>query len=204
MRFAWLVAVVLFGSNLAHAEDRSAVVTIGGAFGGASSVSSMTTPGYYSPDNAAPDGGMSGPGGGLGAARVTLGWEKPLPEFGLDGKSNFSGSFVPELNVGSLFESDRAEGFLGLGLRAELRAAHNRIAPFNLTYKVGGYLVGRALVLGKSQDATYEFGIGEWFARFRGFSRAGFELTIMSRPHYMDTDETQIIGLFSLYAGWSP
>ncbi|HTL35742.1 MAG TPA: hypothetical protein VL326_21580 [Kofleriaceae bacterium] len=205
MRFALLVAVVvLLVSNVAHA-DRSAVLTLGGAFGGASTVSSST---YYdgsmSDPYYAPDDTMSGPQGAIGAARASLAWEKPLPEFLDDRKSNFSGSFVPELNIGSLFESDRAEGFLGLGLRAELRAAHNRIAPFNLTYKVGGYFVGRALVLGKSQDAVYEFGIGEWFARFKGFSRAGFELTIMARPHYMDTDDTQILGLFSLYAGWAP
>lgn len=200
MRCAWLVAVVLLASNVAHAEDRSAVFTLGGAIGASSSTSWMATDsGYWTNDNT-----MQGQGGPLGAARLSVAWERPLPEFREAGKSNFSGSLVPELNVGSLFETDRAEGFLGLGLRAELRAAHNRIMPFNLTYKVGGYLVGRALVLGKSQDAAYEFGIGEYFARSTGFNRAGFELTVTSRPHYMETDETQIIGLFSLYVGWSP
>jgi hypothetical protein len=204
MRLACLVVVVLV-SNVAHAEERSAVVTIGGAFGGASSVSSMSTDYNYDYDYASPDGAMSGPSDGLGAVRATLAWERPSPAFEMEpGKSNFSGSLVPELAIGSLFEHDRAEGFVGIGLRAELRAAHNSIKPFGLTYKVGGYLVGRALVLGKSQDAAYEFGFGEYFPRFSSFTRIGFEMSVMARPHYMDADETQVIGLFSLFAGWAP
>ncbi|HUS27346.1 MAG TPA: hypothetical protein VMZ53_02525 [Kofleriaceae bacterium] len=189
MRFACLVAVLLV-SNVAYAEERSTVVSVGGAFGFLGGTDVM-------PEDA-------GQPGGIGAIRATLAWERPSPEYGAIGKSNFSGSLVPELVVGSLFEEERAEGFVGLGLRAELRAAHNHLSPFGWTYKVGGYLVGRALVLGKSQDATYEFGIGEYFPRRAGYTRAGFELTMAVRPHTMDTDEAQVIGLLSLFAGWAP
>jgi hypothetical protein len=188
MRFACLV-VVLLASNVAHAEERSGVLSVNGGFG------------FLAHEEWMEDGNTSG---GLGAVRATYAWERPSPQFAVDGKSNFSGSLVPELVVGTLLEEDRAEGFVGLGLRAELRAAHNKIAPFNLKYKVGAYLVARAMVLGKSQDAAYEFGIGEYFPRFSGFTRMGFELTVISRPNYMDTNDWQAGALLSLFAGFAP
>jgi hypothetical protein len=189
MRFA-CVLVVLLVANVAHA-DRTAVVTVGGAFGAQGGED-------YMPEGT-PEAGP------IGAVRATLAWERPSPAFLPEpGKSNFSGSLVPELIVGSLFEQERAEGFVGIGLRAELRGAHNQIMPFGLTYKVGGYLVGRALVLGGTQDAAYEFGLGEYFPRFSGFTRAGFEMTVITRPHYMQSDEWQGTFLLSLFAGWAP
>lgn len=190
MRFA-CVLVVLLGSNVARAEDRSAVVSVGGAYGFITNETPMAE------EAVLPEG--------VGAVRATLAWERPLPALPELGKSTFSGSLVPELVAGSLLEEDRAEGFLGLGLRAELRAAHNKIGLWAFPYKVGGYLVARALVLGKSQDAAYEFGFGEYFMRPHGSTtRVGFELTLISRPAYMETDQTQTAGLFSLFAGWSP
>lgn len=189
MRFA-CVLVVLLVANVAHA-DRTAVVTVGGAFGAMGGESLM-------PD-AAPEAGP------VGLVRGTVAWERPSPPFLTEpGKSNFSGSFVPELIVGSFLEQDRAEGFVGIGLRAELRGAHNDIQPFGLTYKVGGYLVARALVLGRTQDAAYEFGLGEYFPRFSGFTRAGFEMTVISRPNYMESDGWQGALMLSLFAGWAP
>jgi hypothetical protein len=186
MRFACLL-VVLLASNVAHAEERSGVLTVNGGFG------------FLAHEEWMGDGN-----GGLGVVRATYAWERPSPQFGEDGKSNFSGSFVPELVAGTFLEEDRAEGFLGLGLRAELRAAHNRIKPFGFKYKVGAYLVARAMVLGKSQDAAYEFGFGEYFPRFSSFTRMGFELTVISRPNYMETTDWQAGALLSLFAGWSP
>ena len=199
MRLACVVVVVLFASNVAHAEDRSAVVSVSGGVGAE----------WGASDDAVPlEGALyrepNGGGTELAGVRATLAWERPSPDFVADGKSNFSGSLVPELVVGSLVDDQRAQGYLGLGLRAELRAAHNRIMPFGLRYKVGGYFVGRALVVGKEQDAAYEFGFGEYFPRFSTFTRVGFEMTVAVRPHYMDTDETQYFGLFSIFAGWAP
>jgi hypothetical protein len=181
--------LVLVLPTLAHADERHTVVSIGGALG------AMGVDG--GPDHA--DSGQP-----IGSIRATLAFEREPPSFGDVGKSKFSGSFVPELVAGGFLEDDRAEGFVGVGLRAEVRAAHNQLAPFGWTYKVAGYLSARAVVLGGTQDHAYEFGLGEYFVRRSGFTRAGFELSVLLRPDYMSSDQVSAAGLFSLFAGWAP
>ena len=137
--------------------------------------------------------------------RASLTWEHPLPQIpDEEGDWSADGSLVPELVAGSLFEPDRAEGYVGVGVRADLRMAQNAMGLFKITMRGGVYLAARALVVGESQDVTYDFTLGEYFARRHNQTRFGWELQVLDRPHYAETDAQYMGFLVSLYAGWAP
>lgn len=180
-----VVFVALCAASEARA-DRLTIVNIGGGGGLLGDIDSVDP-------------------GGMWNVRGSLTWEHPqVPIPTEEGKWDADGSLVPELVVGSLFERDRAEGYVGVGVRADLRLSQNAMGLLKVTMRGGVYVSARALVVGNSQDVTYEFGLGEYFARHHSEGRFGWELQVLDRPHWQQTD-TQYMGmLFSLYAGWAP
>ena len=184
MRLA-LAIVVLLVPGLAHA-DRTTIVNIGGNLGVHGDVDATT-----------PDA--------LGGPRLTLAWEnEPLAIPAEPGTHDLGVGLVPELVVGGFFEEDRMEGYLGVGVRAELRMAQNAMGLLKWTTRGAGYLSGRALVVGESRDVTYEFGLGQYFARVSNFTRFGYEISVLHRPHWQQSDSQYIGFLMSLYVGWAP
>lgn len=184
MRLA-LAIVVLFVPALAHA-DRTTVVNIGAGIGAAGNV-----------DSVEPDG--------VGGPRATLAWETaPLAIPAEEGTFDLGGQLVPELLVGTMFEEDRAEGFLGVGVRAELKMAQNAMGLLKWTTRGGAYLSARGLVIGETRDVMYEFGVGQYFERVKNFTRFGYEIQVLNRPHFEQMDNHYMGFLFSLYVGWAP
>lgn len=182
---ALVVLAGLLVANEARA-DRATIVNLGGGGGLLGDV-----------DSVEPDG--------MWNVRGSLTWEHPQPQIPADeGEWDADGSLVPELVVGSLFEKDRAEGYVGVGVRADLRMAQNAMGLFKVTMRGGVYVSARALVVGESQDVTYEFGLGEYFARHHNETRFGWEIQVLDRPHYTETDAQYMGFLFSLYVGWAP
>jgi len=182
---ALVLVAGLLVANEARA-DRSTIVNLGGGLGVQGDVEAVEPDVVWS-------------------VRASLTWEHPQPQIPADeGDWNADGSLVPELVAGSLFEPDRAEGYVGVGVRADLRMAQNAMGLFKITMRGGVYLAARALVVGESQDVTYEFALGEYFARRHNETRFGWELGVLDRPHYSDTDAQHMGFLVSLYVGWAP
>jgi hypothetical protein len=184
MRLA-LAIVVLLVPGLAHA-DRTTIVNIGAGIGVLGDVDA-TAPGV------------------MFAPRATLAWEDALlPIPAEPGTHDIGGALVPEIVVGSLFEEDRAEGFVGVGIRAELKMSQNAMGLLKWTTRGAGYLSARGLVVGETRDVAYEFGVGQYFAKRTNFTRFGYEIQVMHRPHWQQTDSQYLGFLFSLYVGWAP
>jgi hypothetical protein len=185
MRRHLLVAFALLVPSVAHA-DRTTIVNLGlgvGVFGDVEATE---------PDS-------------MIAPRATLAWENaPLAIPDEPGTFHAGVALVPELTVGSLFESDRAEGYLGVGVRGELQMAQNAMGLLKWTTRGAAYLSARALVVGETRDVNYDFGIGQYFMRRHNFTRFGYEIEVLDRPHYMQTDSHYIGFVMSLYVGWAP
>ena len=180
-----LAALVVLAPTVAHA-DRSTIVNIGGNVGLMGSTDTIEP-------------------GGMGGGRLTLAWEDPqmpIPEE--KGTFDLGVALVPELFVGTLLESDRAEAYLGVGVRGELRMAQNSMGLLEVTARGAGYLSARALVIGETRDATYAFGVGQYFARHKNDTRFGYECELLDRPHFEQTTDHYVGFLFSLYVGWAP
>jgi hypothetical protein len=176
---------VLFAGSESHA-DRRTIVNLGGGGGLLGDVDSISPDGMFN-------------------VRGSLTWEHPQVAIPAEeGTWDADGSLVPELIAGSLFETDRAEGYVGVGVRADLRMAQNSMGLLKVTMRGGVYVTARALVVGEKHDATYEFGLGEYFARHHNETRFGWELSVLDRPHYQQTS-TQYIGMLaSLFVAWAP
>lgn len=180
-----VAALVVLVPALAHA-DRNTIVNIGGNVGLMGNVDAIT-----------PDG--------IGGPRLTLAWENPqMPIPAEKGTFDLGVALVPELFAGTLFESDRAEVYLGVGVRGELRLAQNSMGLLEVTARGAAYLSARALVIGETRDATYAFGFGQYFARLKNDTRFGYEAEFLTRPHFEQTDSHYVGFLFSLYVGWAP
>jgi hypothetical protein len=184
MRLALAIVVVLI-PGLAHA-DRTTIVNIGAGVGVAGNVDAIE-----------PDG--------VGGPRATLAWEtEPLAIPAEAGTFDLGGQLVPELVAGSLFEEDRMEAYVGVGVRAELKMAQNAMGLLKWTTRGGAYLAGRGLVIGETRDVMYEFGVGQYFERVKNMTRFGYEIQVLNRPHFEQQDNHYVGFLFSLYVGWAP
>lgn len=177
-----LVLGLLGASSVAHA-DRATVVDVGFTFGGFDKVDQ--------PGNAGP---LVGP-------RITLGWENPFVTMPDHPGYHFAGVLVPELVAGSYIYDDHAEGYIGVGLRAELQMGQREQGLLKVSARGAMYLVGRALVIGDTRDPMYEFGFGEYLTRFRTRERVGIELTAVVRPQDHGSVDTEAGGFFGLYVG---
>lgn len=180
-----LVLAVVLAPAVAHA-DRKTIVNIGGNVGLMGSTDTITP-------------------GAIGGPRLTLAWEDPqlaIPDE--KGTFDLGVALVPELFAGSLFESDRAEAYLGVGVRGELKIAQNSMGLLEVTARGAAYISARALVVGDTRDATYAFGFGQYFSRLKNETRFGYEAEFLDRPHYEQSSTTYVGFLFSLYVGWAP
>ncbi len=178
----FFVLGVLATSGVAHA-DRTTVLDVGMTFGGISAV--------HDTGNERP---LVGP-------RITLGFEGSFVDVPDQPGYHFAGALVPELVAGSYVYDDRAEGYVGVGLRAEVQMGQREQGLFKVSARGAMYLVGRALVIGDTQDPMYEFGVGEYLTRFHSRQRVGFELTFVDRPHDHGGVEAEAGGFMSLYVG---
>ncbi|HUS27345.1 MAG TPA: hypothetical protein VMZ53_02520 [Kofleriaceae bacterium] len=184
MRLA-LTILVLLVPGLAHA-DRTTIVNIGAGIGALGDVDAIE-----------PDG--------AGGPRVVLAWENaPLPIPAEEGTFDVGLALVPELVGGALIEEDRAEAYVGVGLRGELKMAQNAMGLLRWTTRGAAYVAARALVMGETRDVTYDFGIGQYFAGRTSFTRFGYEIEVLSRPHYEQTDRHFMGFQLLLYVGWAP
>jgi hypothetical protein len=131
----------------------------------------------------------------LGGMRVTLAFEGPLPPPLPPGHDRGDPRLVPELFAG-VQSSDRvAEGYVGAGLRAELRVT---------TYRHDGggfYFAPRAFVIGAHRDAGGEIAAG-WYLAIHDQTRFGMEGAVTARPS--DRAGAHEIGVNALlYVGWA-
>ena len=188
-RLVLLLAVLATGR--AQADDRGLVIDVGAGVGASdvsATASSVTT------------------------GRITLGWEHaPLPLPATKGYA-FGGALVPELVAGTLVGSDRAAGFIGAGLRAELRMAQRNMGLLEVTARGAVYLALRGLVVGDQREPMMELGLGEYFLRHHNWTRIGFELDLITHPTTDPSafDVTNPVNaqslavLVQLYVGWAP
>jgi hypothetical protein len=135
----------------------------------------------------------------LGGVQLVVGFEHaplPIPE---PGALATDLRLVPELLAGFVADDERAEGFVGGGLRGELQVASNKRAAM----RVAIYTAVRAIAIGKHQDGAGELVVGEYISLPRG-RRFGWEGGAMMRPrsdvaedraHELDT-------LLTIYLGW--
>lgn len=178
-----LVLGLVGASSIAHA-DRTTVVDVGMTIGAIDKVDHTS----------GSDAPLIGP-------RITLGFEDSFVTMPDQPGYHFAGALVPELVAGSYIYDDRAEGYVGVGLRAELQMGQREQGLLHVSARGAMYLVGRALVIGDNRDPMYEFGFGEYLTRFRTRERVGIELTAVVRPQDHGDDETHAGGFFGLYVG---
>jgi hypothetical protein len=182
-----LTMTMLGASSVAHA-DRSAILSVGGMFGATGDF----------------EGGYTEPAWG---GRLSLGFDNPLPEMPATRGYKWDGAIVPELVIGGLVlpDAERADGYFGAGIRAELRFAQRDMGLLRVSARGAGYIALRGLVVGEERDGLFEFGIGEYFARHRSSTRIGYEIDVLMAPGDRPMDEGRTdntVGLLmQLYVG---
>ena len=134
----------------------------------------------------------------VAGARATLAFEDaplPIPQGDLYASD---ATLVPELLAGFLPDDTRADGYIGAGLRAELRFASNRHAANQHTALYGA---ARAIVIGKHQDSATEFAIGGYLSHGGDLRRFGWETGVMMRPQDI-AGAHELDCLVSIYTSW--
>jgi hypothetical protein len=182
-----LALCVLAAPAIAHA-DRSTVVDVGVTVGAAGNPNSA--------DSSADGLSLVGP-------RATLSWENPLVGVPDRPGYRFAGALVPQIIVGSYLQSDRADGYLGVGLRADLQMGQRDQGLLKVSARGAIYAVGRALVIGDKREPMYEVGFGEYLSRFHTSTRVGFELTVVVLPDASAAGDpdANVGGFVGLYVG---
>jgi hypothetical protein len=184
-----LLAIVVTCS-LAHADERSTTVTAG-----------VMTGGFAEPM----DDGVDGADGVLGL-RLTLAWEHAPLAMPAEPGFRAGGALVPELFVGSLADDVHAEGFVGAGVRAELRISQLEMGLLKLSARGAVYVAARGLVLGEHQAPFGEIAVGDYWAFGRtSHLRVGIEGSVLVGAHYQMTDagrDRRVGGVVQLLLGW--
>jgi hypothetical protein len=198
----FVLAVSLLAASRAHANERATTLTIGGT------------------------SALGEPGGQTEAVlgRATLAWEHAPLDLPARRGYAFASALVPELFVGGLLSDDRAEGFVGAGLRAELKMAQRDMGLLRVSARAAAYVAARALVIGERRAPAFELAFGEYLLRRHGFGRIGLEIGVLFRDGRGDTvhvtgavahstdgspippriepdDGRQVLVLFTLYGG---
>lgn len=180
-----LVAMVVFGasSSVAHADGRSPILSVGGVLGGVGDL------------DEAPDTAWG--------TRLSVGWEKPLPEMPAKPGYNIAGALVPELFVGGLVlpEARRADGYFGVGVRAELQFAQREMGLLRVSARGAGYVAARGLVVGDDRTGLFEFAIGEYYTRHHGATRIGYEVEVLMNRNIDESGDRTVGVLTQLYVG---
>ncbi len=187
--------LVLAFATSAHAEERRTTIAVGGMLGVFERSTSYEPDYYYAQPEA-----TFGP-------RITLSWEDaPLAYPDAPGY-RFAGAVVPELLGGALVDDVRAQGFIGAGVRAELKMAQREMGLLRVSARGGFYLAARGMVIGDERKPLGEFSIGEYICIGQA-ARIGFEAGLLvGRADRMDTfeaDSTKIGGAALFYIGWQP
>lgn len=144
---------------------------------------------------------------GLFGTRVTLGFENAPLAIPATRGYVLGGALVPELLAGAFVLDDRAVGFVGAGVRLDLKMAQREMGLMRLTARGSAYFAARGMIVGEERTPVLEFGFGQFFARLSSWTRIGYEVDILAsrQPTYDGMTElaTQAI-LFQLYIGWAP
>ena len=196
-----VAALVVVVPSLAHADERRTFVEIGGTAGATARTDTPPSqPGAYQPDvQMIPDAHpLLGP-------RVTLSWEHAPLAMPDEPGYRVGTSLVPELLGGSFIDDKHAAGYVGVGVRGELKLAQRDQGIFHLSARGALYLAARACVVGGSRDPFYEFGFGEYFGGIHTPTRVGFELSFVARHNTVDMADThEMGGLLSFFVGFAP
>jgi hypothetical protein len=189
-----LLVTLLASVSTARAEERAMVVTLAGQAG------ARAIDPYSAEDVVGP--------------RLTLAWEHaPLP---LPATRGFvvGVALVPELLGGAFFFQDRMEGFIGAGIRAELKLAQREMGLLRVTARSNAYLAMRGMAVGEDRDPLVEFAVGQNFIRWHDWTRIGYEVAVLlerrASPSCVDcvyahdAMETAPGVMFQLYVGWAP
>src|SRR5688572_16820183 len=117
-----IALLLVLAPSLASAEERATTFTLGGMAGG-----------FESARHELGADGMVGP-------RLTLAWEHaPLALPDAPGYT-FRGALVPELFGGAFVLEDRAQMFIGAGVRAELKMAQREMGLLKVSARGAAYL----------------------------------------------------------------
>jgi hypothetical protein len=188
--------LLLLVPALAHAEERSTVVTVAGMLGAIEGTASSTDY-YIEPEP------LVGP-------RITLSWENTALALPDARGYKFDGALVPELVGGAYFTDERAQAFIGAGLRAELRMSQREMGLFKISARGAVYLAGRGLVVGDNRKPYGELALGEYFLVGKS-TRIGFEFAaVFTKADQMivyDTyndDGMRSGGMVQIFLGWGP
>jgi hypothetical protein len=184
MRAAVLAVTVLAFAASARADT---VTTIGATFDARATGATF---------DAAANAGVSI----LGGARIAMSFEAP-PLATPPPESHVADvKLAPELLAGALVDSVHAEGFVGGGLRLDLRMVGHRTE----TVARGGiYFAGRAILIGGHQDGAVELVIGSYITYNARGARVGWEGGAMMRPrHDTPTDQAkELDAVITMYVG---
>jgi hypothetical protein len=185
-----LCAALLYTTTTAFAEDRSMVVNIGGTAGALERSSDV----------------MEGqPADSLVGPRLTLAWEHAPLTLPATPGFNVEGVHVPDLTAGSFVNDQRADVFVRVGLRAELKMAQREQGLLKVSARGGMYIAGRGLIVGEKREPMLEFAIGEYLTRMSTWTRAGFEFAVVTvRRDTLEQRDWGVGGVFQFFIGFAP
>jgi hypothetical protein len=184
---------VLLVAGVAHAEERTTTITVGGAIGAIDRVHQD-----YDYISVAPEP-LVGP-------RLSLAWEHAPLEMPAERGYRVGGAIVPEIVAGAFFDDVRARGFIGAGLRAELKLAQREMGLLRLSARGAAYIAARGIVVGDERDVYGEFTIGEYLLVGRT-GRIGIEGGVIAgrRDQMMiDAGASNVGAIVHAYIGWRP
>ena len=143
---------------------------------------------------------------GVWGPRVTLSFENAPLAYPDTKGYKLGGDIVPELFGGAFVLTDRAEAFLGAGVRFELKIAQYKMGLLEISARGAAYLAMRGMVVGDERRGFAEFGLGEYWIVGKSM-RIGFEGSlIVGREDQMDefSSRSNWGGVVELYFGWGP
>jgi hypothetical protein len=136
---------------------------------------------------------------------LTLAWEHAPLTLPATPGFNVEGVLVPELTAGSFVNDQRADVFVGVGLRAELKMAQREQGLLKVSARGGMYIAGRGLIVGEKREPMLEFAIGEYLTRMSTWTRAGFEFAVVTvRRDTLEQRDWGVGGVFQFFIGFAP
>lgn len=179
--------LVLLVPSIALAEERMTMFSLGGMAGA-----------FERPEHELDPEVLFGP-------RLTLSWEHPALAMPDAPGYRFGGALVPELIGGAFVLDDRAEMFIGAGVRAEVKMAQREQGLLKVSARGSAYVAARGLIVGEQRSGFAEFGLGDYLLVGRA-TRIGFEgSVVIGRTQYMDgVPQPNVGGVVQFYVGWAP
>ena len=180
--------LLVVASSTATADDRATTITLGAMAGG-----------FEAADE------ELGRADGVFGPRVTLAWEHPALALPATPGYRVAFALVPELHGGAFVLDERADMFIGAGLRGELKMAQREMGLLKVSARGSVYVALRGLVLGASRQSFVELAFGDYFFIGRS-TRVGIEGTVMLGYADRMQDDTRSVvgGMMQAYIGWAP